>query len=184
MPMRLFLALPIADAAAQELAGLVRRLQQPGDQFRWSAPASWHVTLQFLGSATPSQYDCLLRCLPSVTAAPFEVRLDALDFFERAGIFHVAVQGSPQLFNLQQRVVAVTAACGFAAEARPYSPHITLARQRGRGADMRQLKSRVGAAPRFTPFTAREFLLYESFLDAGGSRYEIRARFPLRADHT
>ena len=31
----------------------------------------------------------------------------------------------------------------------------------------------------FPAFTAHEFLLYESFLSPAGSRYEVRARFPL-----
>lgn len=179
--MRLFIAISISATASDELAALVKRLQRTNDEPRWMPPESWHVTLQFLGSAKPAQYDCLLGSLPKISCSPLVVRLGDLDFFERAGIFHVAVQRTPELVSLQQRVVAATSRCGFEAEERPYSPHITLARNRGRGPGIRNLKPRVGAAPKFTPFTAQEFLLYESFPNSTGSRYEVRARFPLRS---
>lgn len=177
--MRLFVAIPISETVSEELARLVQRLQRSDDELRWSAPESWHITLQFLGAARPAQYECLQGALAEISAAPFEVRLGELGFFERAGIFHVAVEGSAELAVLQQRVVAATAQCGFEAEERAYRPHITLARNRGRGSGIRNLKARVGPAPRFSTFTVREFLLYESFLGAGGSRYEVRQRFAL-----
>ncbi len=177
--MRLFVAIPLSDSVESELGALVQRLRRSGDELRWSAPESWHITLQFLGAASAPQFACLQNSLAAVSGVPFEVHLGELGFFERAGIFHVAVQGTPELNALQQRVVAATKPCGFEAEERAYRPHITRARSRGRGAGIRKLKERVGAAPRFMPFLAREFLLYESFLGAAGSRYEVRKRFAL-----
>jgi len=177
--MRLFIAIPIPDTVAGELAALVKRLQQPDDELRWAAPETWHVTLQFLGAASDAQYACVVRTLGAVALPQFEVRLGELGFFERAGIFHVGVECTPELATLQQQVVAATGQCGFEAEARAYNPHITLARNRGRGPGIRRLKARVGKAPQFTAFTAGEFRLYESFPHSSGSRYEVRARFPL-----
>lgn len=178
--MRLFVAIPIAETASEELARLVLRLRRSDDELRWSAPESWHITLQFLGAASAAQYDCLRDSLGEISAEPFEVRLGELGFFERAGIYHVAVQGSAELAALQQKVVAATARCEFIAEQRVYRPHITLARNRGRGTGIRDLKARVSsAAQQFPAFTAREFLLYESHLGAGGSRYEVRERIGL-----
>jgi 2'-5' RNA ligase len=179
--MRLFIAIPISDRVASEFAALVKRLQRPENELRWAAPESWHVTLQFLGVTSASQYDRLLKSLRTVAALPFEIRLGELGFFERAGIFHVAVQHTPELLALQQRVLAATAQCGFAGKERLYSPHITLARNRGRGPGIRNLKARVGKSPTFGPFTAQEFRLYESFPNSTGSRYEVRARFLLRS---
>lgn len=182
--MRLFVAIPIAEEVSEELARLVQRLRRAEDGLRWSAPEWWHITLQFLGAASGAQYECLQAALAAVSAAPFEMRLGELGFFERPGIFHVSLQGSSKLTALQQRVVAATAQCGFEAEERAYRPHITLARNRGRGPGIGNLKARMrlGAALRFSPFVAREFLLYESFLGEGGSRYEVRARFALTSN--
>jgi RNA 2',3'-cyclic 3'-phosphodiesterase len=102
-----------------------------------------------------------------------------LGSFERSGVFLVGVPLSPELIALQENVVSATSHCGFKAEDRPYRPHITLARNRGREDGVRGLKPRVGASPEFAGFVAHEFLLYESFLSSQGSRYEVRARFPL-----
>jgi 2'-5' RNA ligase len=80
---------------------------------------------------------------------------------------------------LQERVTAATQPCGFVPEARPYQPHITLARGKGQRRDLGELKAKIRRQPDFTRFVAREFLLYESFLSPAGSRYEVRERFTL-----
>jgi 2'-5' RNA ligase len=180
--MRLFIAIPVSSEVSGELARLVKRLQRGDDDLRWMPPEMWHVTLQFLGNASAQQYECLAASLRGISSPPFAIQLGEPGFFERAGIFHVRVEPSPELLSIQRRVVAATSKCGFVAEDRAYSPHITLARNRGHGAGIRRLKARVGAGPKFSSFTAHEFLLYESFPGSSGSRYEVRARFGLGQD--
>jgi RNA 2',3'-cyclic 3'-phosphodiesterase len=178
--MRLFVAIPLASSAQAELVALTNRLR-PSASLRWSAPESWHVTLQFLGSVSEDQYRCLIPNLAAVQSAPFPMRLAGLGVFDRAGIFHADVDPSTPLMTLQRLVTTSTAACGFEAEARPYHPHITLARSKGRDQirQLRALNTRFPEKPRFTPFVVTEFLLYESHLSASGSTYEVRSRFPL-----
>jgi 2'-5' RNA ligase len=164
-----------------QLAAVRASLERPNDGLRWSAPESWHVTLQFLGATTPAQCDCVVSQLRELHCGPVPVKLEGLGFFERSGVFFAGVRLSPELIKLQKSVVAATTPCGFQPEDRPYHPHITLARNRGRESGVRILKPRVGPAPEFVGFTASEFLLYESFPNSQGSRYEVRARFPLAA---
>jgi 2'-5' RNA ligase len=109
------------------------------------------------------------------------VHLEAPGFFHRAGVFHVGVRATRELVTLHGAVLSATRPCGFEPEDRPYSPHITLARNRGREDGIRALKPRLELAPELPSFTASEFLLFESHLSPQGSRYEIRARFPLHA---
>jgi RNA 2',3'-cyclic 3'-phosphodiesterase len=177
--MRLFIGIPLASAVAEPLAALRQRHERPGDNLRWSAPESWHITLQFLGATSVAQYDCVLAGLGGIHATALPVHLEAPGFFQRAGVFHVGVRTTPELLALQLAVVAANKPCRFEAEDRPYSPHITLARNRGREDGIRSLKSRLGPAPELPSFTATEFLLYESHLSPHGSRYEVRARFRL-----
>ncbi len=183
--MRLFIGIPLAPAVTDQLATLRARLERPADGLRWSGPESWHITLQFLGATTESQYASVVQHLHSLVAAPVPIHLEGLGFFDRAGVFFVSVPITPKLANLQQRIMAATSLCGFVPEDRPFHPHITLARNKGQSAGIRTLKTRVGSlgwpAPTFPAFTAREFLLYESFPGQSGSRYDIRARFPLHA---
>jgi 2'-5' RNA ligase len=139
--------------------------------------------LQFLGQATSDQYSCLTERLHDLHASPVVIHLEELDFFGRGAVLMVRAQTTPSLLQLQQRVIAATQPCGFEPESRPYQPHVTLARQKGRERiplyESRQLKS--DRSPQFTQCTVREFLLFESFLGPTGSRYEVRARFPLHA---
>lgn len=183
--MRLFVGIPLADAVARELAAVAARLRRKEDGLRWTAPESWHITLQFLGNATPEQLECLKARLAEVRSAPVPARLGELGCFDRAGVFFADVAVTAELAVLQQRVVATTSQCGFAAETRPFHPHITLAREtgnkgprgRGRETGLRSLTDRASKGPGFSHFTAREFVLFESHLGAGGAKYEAKARF-------
>jgi 2'-5' RNA ligase len=142
-------------------------------------PESWHVTLQFLGNTGEEKYACLVDCLHQVHSPPVPVRLEELGFFDRAGVFFASVGVTPELLSLEKRVAAATGHCGFAHETRPYHPHITLARSKGAGRGLRELKTRIQRQPAFTQFVAEEFLLYESHLSTSGARYETRERFKL-----
>ncbi|HTX75041.1 MAG TPA: RNA 2',3'-cyclic phosphodiesterase [Terracidiphilus sp.] len=179
--MRLFIAIPMAEAVVHELASVRTQLERPGDGLRWSAPESWHITLQFLGNTAPDQLKCVAAGLRVIVSPLAPVKLDGLGFFDRAGIFFAGVQLSPELIALQQQVVAATSKCGFIAETRPYHPHITLARNRGQSNGIRRLNATILPEPRFPAFAAREFLLYESFPNSTGSRYQVRERFTFAA---
>lgn len=182
--MRLFIGIPLGRAVTECLIHLRHRLERPGDGLRWSSPESWHITLQFLGATSEAQHACLVQYLQQISARSQSVHLQGFDFFDRAGIFFADVQVSTHLAALQKSVTQATSPCGFVSEDRPYHPHITLARRKGQlGGGMRDLKRRLetegDGTTRFPAFTATEFVLYESFPAPSGSRYEVRARFPL-----
>lgn len=181
--LRLFIGIPLAATTASDLAASVRRLRSKAapEMLRWSAPESWHITLQFLGSATLQQCECVTAHLRGLRHPSVQIRLGTLDTFDRAGVFFVDVPVSPELLALQQAVTAATAPCGFTPEMRPYHPHITLARRKGKGGgkDLRKLKIQIDPPPRFSSFTSESFVLYESIPTPEGSRYEIREQFPL-----
>jgi RNA 2',3'-cyclic 3'-phosphodiesterase len=176
--MRLFLAIPLAETIAGQLAQLTARLRPSAPDLRWAAPDSWHVTLQFLGRTTPQQYECVVARLAALHLPPVSIQLTGLGLFERAGILHLGVEPTPHLLALQRRIVAATTPCGFEPESRPYHPHITLARAKARSRSLRVFAAHLPSEINFPRFTAREFLLYESHPSAAGSTYEVRQRFP------
>ncbi len=179
--MRLFLGIPLAPVTIEELSKLTTHLRAKEDNLRWAAPETWHVTLQFLGSTNQQQYNCLIPRLREIHLPHIPIRLESTGIFDRAGIFFADVKPAPALLVLQQAALAATAPCGFIPETRPYHPHITLARAKDKDATsaLQRLKSRLEREPKFTLFMANEFLLYESFTEPTGSRYEIRERFRL-----
>lgn len=179
--MRLFVGIPLADEVRAEVAALVAQLRRGAENLRWSAAEGWHITLQFLGNVGAEQFECVKARLGEVRSGPVPVRLGALGAFERAGVVFVDVAVGTELAELQKRVVGATAQCGFVPEERAFHPHITLARAKGRKRFQgvpapRSLREKP---PRFSEFEAREFLLYESFTEPEGSKYEVRARFGL-----
>ena len=180
--MRLFVAIPLAAAVEDELSAIRARLQSREDGLSWAAAESWHITLQFLGKTSDEQYRCVVERLRAVRSAPVPIALEGLGCFERAGVFFAGVRLTPELVHLQQQVTAAIMLCGFVPEARPFNPHITLARSRGRArqSGLSALLAKLHAEARFTRFVARAFLLYESFPGGDGSRYEIRERFALK----
>lgn len=176
--MRLFVGIPLTAAVIEELSAISMRLQSKADGLRWSAPESWHITLQFLGNT--QQYECIASRLRELHLPAFSIQLEGLGFFDRAGVFFAVVNLTPELEALQQRVTASTGLCGFIPETRPYHPHITLARSKAKGGrGLRELKGKIHRDPRFSGFVADTFVLYESVPAPGGSRYEIRDRFSL-----
>jgi 2'-5' RNA ligase len=179
--MRLFVGIPLTATVIAELSAISVRLRSKGDGLRWSAPESWHITLQFLGNTDPETYGCTVARLREVKVAPVPVALEGLGFFDRAGVFFAGVRMTPELALLQERVARATEQCGFVPETRPFQPHITLARGKGNGEKrgLAELRARIVRQPNFTRFVANEFLLYESFLGPGGARHEVRKRFPL-----
>jgi 2'-5' RNA ligase len=111
-------------------------LMQWRDAWRWPKGASpvdpdkLHVTLHFLG-ALPSER---LPALLAGFAVPFEpFRLD----FGRAALWHngiAVIEPSaqpPELLALHRRLSDALLALGLQPEARPYRPHVTMARRAG-----------------------------------------------------
>jgi 2'-5' RNA ligase len=210
--MRLFVGIPLASEVLNELSEAVARLRSAQDGLRWTTPESWHITLQFLGNTDQQHCECVLARLGEIHAAQFQVTLGEFGFFDRAGVFFVDVVPSADLVALSRRVTEATAKCGFAAETRPYHPHITLARAKGENKErqLRALQERMGFGipgsrirtrgtrdkaaqgwgtrksveerAGFSEFAAGEFLLYESHTRPEGAEYEVRGRFKLGPD--
>lgn len=177
--MRLFIGMPLSDEATRALSQLTMRLRSRDDGWRWSAPESWHITLQFLGNTSQEQCACIVALLRELHLPSVSIIPESFGFFARAGIFYLEVRSTEPIIALQQSVTAATAPCGFIAENRPYQPHVTLARIKGKHGihSLSRLKAQLPLAPHFTSFLAEDFLLYESFTDLAGSRYQVRERF-------
>jgi 2'-5' RNA ligase len=181
--MRLFIGIALPPQISSRISTFTASLPPLPAALRWTPPAQWHITLQFLGAANESQYAAVNQRLSQIASPPVPISIHGADFFHRAGIFYLAVAVSPELLALHQQIAAAMHQCGFPSEDRPYSPHITLARARNRPSSAAftplQTALRTAPAPSFGAFIAHEFLLYESFTAPAGSRYEVRARFPL-----
>lgn len=179
---RLFVGIPFPPELRDRLQAHLRAAfgeRLPG---RAIAPASWHLTLRFLGDPPAARLSALTDELRRVDAgAPFDLSLTGLGAFPRrarAAVLWIGVgDGEAQLRALAAKAEAAAVRAGFAAEARPYSPHLTLSRLNP-PADLRRA---IEAAPPFGGrMTVDGFVLFRSHLGAGPPHYERVEHFPRR----
>ncbi len=188
--MRLFTAVELPEALRADLAAgaapAVARI--PGAR---AVPADrMHVTVRFLGDVDPRMVarlrDDLRAAAASVAGGVAIVRFSWGERLPRrirvywAGIDDVG----GALGRLEAAVTGVVTPLGVPPEARPYRPHVTLARvRRERGARTSSLEAQAGAvAPAIwqgVQFPVRELVVFESELGRDGPRYRALDRFPL-----
>jgi RNA 2',3'-cyclic 3'-phosphodiesterase len=170
--MRLFLGLPIPPDLAQTLTRLTQTIELP--KGRRTALENIHLTLVFLGEVAEPTLPSIEHELSKLNFAPFPLKLISLNTFPRAGVLFAEVEPARPLLHLQAKIAAGMARCGFAPEARPYHPHITLARFH---APLRLNKNKQALPPSLQrSFTVGAINLYRSNLAPTGSHYEIVAQ--------
>jgi 2'-5' RNA ligase len=170
--MRLFLGLPIPPELAHALASRARTIELP--KGRVTAPENIHLTLVFLGEVAEPTLPPIKQELSQLDFAPFQLKLTSLNTFPRGGVLFAEVEPVRPVLHLQSKVGASMARCGFAPEARPYHPHITLARFHGQ---LRLSKNQHALPPSLQhSFIADTINLYRSNLTPAGPHYEILAQ--------
>lgn len=142
------------------------------------APEGWHLTLAFLGSVEETRVDAIASALLPIAAAasPMRLSVEGLGTFgggRRPRVLWAGIGGESQrLVDLASEVRRALAPLGFAEEARPFSPHLTLARARHPRGDVELAACRDRYADGgWGSFELREIVLYRSELSQQGARY-------------
>jgi 2'-5' RNA ligase len=177
---RLFTALELPPAAVRALAAFRDAAADPA-VWRPVPDASLHVTLAFMGPSDPAAVEpagAVLRAAAGASPAPEAALGGPLLLPPRRARVLCAALADPQgaLAALQARVAGGLAEAGlFRPEARPFRPHVTVARLRPRARAPRA----VEAAPEPLAFAAEAVTLFASRLHPSGARYEalVRAQF-------
>ena len=172
-PQRVFFALwpdaslraPLADLAL-EVAG------ESGG--RPTAPNLLHLTLAFLGDQPAARVEALCRVGAGIRAPAFALTLDTIGAFQRTGIAWLGAS-APQreLGALQGELAVALRASGFVLDARPYAPHLTLARRCAVAAERRLAQPLC--------WHVSSLVLVESESGRAGPAYRTLAEWPLGA---
>ncbi len=182
--MRLCAALPIAEPARGEIAGLLSRLREPGWPLRLVHDHGLHLTMKFFGEVPPGRLEVIEEAVraaaPGTGALPLQLAdLGAFPDERRPRIIWVGLDAPPALELLQDRLERRAESIGFPLEGNPFRPHVTLARVReGQRLPPGALESLEGQYDQVA-FLASELVLYESVLGRGGPRYEPRLTLDL-----
>jgi RNA 2',3'-cyclic 3'-phosphodiesterase len=184
--MRLFVGVEIDESTRSAVAAVIGRLQRrlKSSDIKWVNPVNLHVTVQFIGHVDEPTAAHVRRALERpLSVRPFTMRITGLGVFPGRGGPRVVWCGIPdgaRLVSIHHEVAARLAeAARIEDEARPYQPHLTLARYRvpGRIPDRRAIEDeRVGEIGRCR---VTAVTLYESRLSPRGPTYVALDRTPL-----
>jgi len=192
--MRIFVALDIDDSIRDRISRFMDGLRGFAPDARWVRPESLHVTLKFVGEKPSEFVERVKQALLSVHAEAIDLSFRGYGFFpgpKAARVFWIGIEAGPQLATLAKVVDETLFALGIPKEEHAFSPHLTLARAGGRSGRgqkghapnvFQHLQEKLVAltVPDFGTTRPREFFLYQSQPQQGGSRYTKIAAFPLQ----
>ncbi|MEX2354034.1 MAG: RNA 2',3'-cyclic phosphodiesterase [Gammaproteobacteria bacterium] len=166
---RLFFALWPDTSTSLKLAEVGRESDLDG---RRLLPArKLHITIEFPGMVDPACCQELITAAGKVVARRFSLLINTSGWWKRARIAWLAPNPVPAgLSELHQAIHALVLAAGVPVQDRPYSPHITLARN-----------INMPVKLEFEPiyWEVSDFCLVESNTRPQGAEYQIIRRWPL-----
>lgn len=184
--MRAFVAIDVSQSVRAKLAALQAQLKSGCTGLRWSDADQIHVTLQFLGEVEESRVAAISKELRSVAGRHqmFDLSVTGLGAFPSARSVRVLwaglEDGGGRLAALQRDCEQHLLKLGFAAERRPFNPHLTLARAKGDGR-VRTIGDVIEKHAEFDggQSDVSQLVLYESRLSPKGATYAAIERFGL-----
>lgn len=188
---RSFIAIDLPPRVQAVLDGFEKELRKADAAVAWIRPDRIHLTLKFLGNVDPERIPAIQEALASVsrTMQPFRLQAAGCGAFpsiKQMRVVWVGLRGDDgRLGELKRQVEAATVPLGFESEDRPFKPHLTLGRVKGRQR-LSVLQEILMANQSFEAeaFDVTEVVLYKSELRPDGARYTplFRAPFTGRPD--
>jgi RNA 2',3'-cyclic 3'-phosphodiesterase len=177
---RAFVAVFPPTEVQEVLASAARGLSVAG-KVRLTPPANVHLTLKFLGDVSEDDLGRVAEALEPVREKhePFEASISGFGAFpspKKARVLWAGIsEGSDRLRTLAEDVEEFLEPLGFERENRPYVPHLTLGRARGRPVALETVET---SSPVPT-FLVRRVDLVQSVPGEGGAAYSTLAAYPL-----
>jgi 2'-5' RNA ligase len=179
--LRTFIAITPPVTLQQCFADVRAVVQQYAFPWRWVKPTQVHLTLKFLGDVDPARIDTIAQAMQRAIAqqAPFPLLAQGVGCFptlSRPRVLWIGLQDPQQaLTRLQQRLEAELVSLGFTPEARPFRPHLTLARAQHGGPRHPQLASLLQAyhEQSFGEVLVEHVHLFQSQLHRDGAVYTL-----------
>jgi 2'-5' RNA ligase len=190
---RLFVAVPLPADAAASVATIVEEVRaEPLPEglrdVRWVRLDGLHLTLRFLGPTPDARIPPTVDAVKAATASvpPFRLAISGAGTFPPGPrprtLWLGLTDGVPAMTGLAERVSTVLGAAGWPAEARPFRPHLTLARSDGLPAGPIVAERLAAAmAGRVIEALIDRIGLYESVTGGGPARYLPVVEVPFTA---
>ena len=188
--LRLFVAVELPEPAkryVEEVIGLLRQQRLPG--IRWVRPDGVHLTLKVLGQVPEVQIPPVVEAMEKAAAgtAPFSLWVQGVGAFpglHKPQVLWLGVQGDlDQMAQVQGKMEDILERQGFAREGRPFSPHLTLGRVKGRvsPSELEKLRRVADGVSKlgWVELPVSSLSLMESLLFRNGAIYRRKAQITL-----
>lgn len=182
--MRAFIGIDFGDDLKQEIAAVQDQLKAEATSGNWKKPASFHLTLKFLGEIDDSQLaeiDVILKRLASGQAS-FELAVSDLWTFDGKDSIRVLWLGFSgdlvELRSMQSQLDEALEPIGFPPEKRGFAPHVTLGQDISFREDFQTVQERLGQLT-LGKRPVREIVLFESVPEGGQRVYRRVYAYPL-----
>ena len=188
---RIFVAVDISDEARRRAADHIDKMRALAESVRvgWERAQKLHVTLKFLGKVDEGIVPNVSDTAASVAASftPFQMALVATGVFpslKKPRVLWLGINEASVLPEIAASLESRFSLLGFEPEARPFSPHLTIARVREPEKAKRLAEAHLQS--RFGPieFTVTELIVYESILKPTGSVYAVVSKHSISPPDT
>ncbi len=180
--MRAFIAINLSDEIRRAIARLQEALRgkTPSAGLRWVEPERIHLTVKFLGEIDEARIGDVSEALGRLTGPlrPFDVRVEGIGAFGERGPVRVVWVGVEDSGGGLGRCHAccedAMAGLGFPREERPFSAHLTLARNK-KPTNTQAIRAALAGYDRFEAgrLRADHLTFYESNLTPEGPVYRV-----------
>ena len=183
---RSFIAVELPDAVRGQLESFTMELKKSDAPVGWVRPEGVHLTLKFLGNISPELIEQIKPVLAGIGSRRGLIHLQpagcgAFPTIKQPRVIWVGLRGECELLvELQKQVETAMIPFGFKPEDRPFKPHLTLGRVKGRQR-LLALQQILLARREFTAeaFDVTQLVLYKSELRPDGARYTPQFKAPL-----
>jgi len=163
--LRLFFALWPDPATQSAIAALATEVAEEANG-RAVAADNIHLTLAFVGAQPAARVRELCALATAIEIAPFRLALDEIGCFRKTGIAWLGASAvPPELVALHAWLGRALGRAGIALDARPFAPHLTLARRITRAVQRRLAKP--------IDWGVGSFALVSSETLSAGARYRL-----------
>ncbi|MCF0246620.1 MAG: RNA 2',3'-cyclic phosphodiesterase [Ileibacterium sp.] len=160
--MRLFIALPLCEAAVHQAEKIQEKWKESGMQGNWVPSENFHLTLAFIGES--DQTAAILHVLNSMALPPITLDFDKAGHFD--DLYWIAPKPSETLNEYVYQLRSQLKKAGVAFDEKAFKAHLTLVRkaQVPEGFELAQ--------PNFKASLSHVALM-ESNLEKGGAKYSV-----------
>jgi len=164
---RAFIGLELGDQQKSEIAWIINVLHKDARKGRWKREENLHLTLKFLAEVSEDQLASIDAVMISLAQqqTPFRLEFTGLGQFrgrDSIRVVWIGLAGDLEpLGQLQGQIEQGLVPVGFAAESRPYSPHVTLGQDVVFTQDFREIGHMLGPIA-ITPVSIDHLTLFKS----------------------